>query len=68
MSHVEINAGDRHIIIDHAAELEHVVNKAYELWQRTETPPDRPGPAYGFQAERRWSPTAQPEHVAPVEA
>lgn len=61
MSRVEINAGGRHIIIDHdAGDLSFVVDKAEALWKTTATPEEPPGPAYGFQADRRWTPDTEP--------
>jgi hypothetical protein len=53
MSRVEINAGGRHIIVDHdGTDLGYVVDKAEQLWKNAETLDPRPGPAYGFQAEK----------------
>lgn len=53
MSRVEINAGGRHIIVDHdGTDLSHVVEKAQALWTAVEVPERKPGPAYGFQAEK----------------
>lgn len=57
MSRVEINSGGRHVIVDHdGTDLSHVVEKAEALWKSVEAPEPRPGPAYGFQAEKapRW--------------
>lgn len=61
MSRIEINAAGRHIIIDHNAELEPLQRTALALWEATAGPLPSPGPAVGFQAERRptaWAVTA----------
>jgi len=55
MSRVEINAGGRHIIVDHDGELEPIRQAAISLWEASESAAPSPGPAVGFQAERRWS-------------
>jgi hypothetical protein len=53
VSRVEINAGGRQVIVDHdGTDLAYVVEKAQRLWQDTEVEAPKPGPAYGFQAER----------------
>ncbi|MFE7869738.1 hypothetical protein ACFUYE_05235 [Micromonospora humida] len=49
MSRIEINAGGRHIIVDHDGELEPLKQAALSLFAATERVPDRPGPATGFQ-------------------
>lgn len=67
MSRVEINAGGRHIIVDHdGTDLSHVAEKAEALWKAVEVPEPRPGPAYGFQAEK--APQWDHERQAPVRA
>ena len=61
MSRIEINAGGRHIIVDHdGGDLAYVVEKAEKLWQAVESPEKPPGPAYGFQAERRYTDAVPP--------
>lgn len=60
MSRVEIEAGGRRVVVDHDAELEHLVRHARELWDHTATVPDEPGPAYGFSSDRRWSAETRP--------
>ncbi|MEV4270572.1 hypothetical protein [Micromonospora aurantiaca (nom. illeg.)] len=59
MSRIEIDAGGRRIVIEHDGELEPLRQTALSLWEQTDCP-DRPGPAVGFQAERRYTPPAQP--------
>lgn len=58
MSRVEIDADQRHIVIDHDGELAPLVAAARDLWDHTNTPPKPPGPATGFTTAQRWSPTA----------
>lgn len=60
MSRIEINAGGRHIIVDHDGELEPLKQTALAVWAAAEQVPDRPGPAFGFQADRRWTPEVLP--------
>lgn len=60
MSRVEINAGGRHVIVDHDGELEPIRAAALGLWQATDGPQPPPGPAVGFSAERRWTGDAHP--------
>lgn len=60
MSRIEIEAGGRRIVVEHGGELEPMKQAALELWAAAEKAPDRPGPAVGFQAERRWSPGVAP--------
>ncbi len=75
MSRIEVNAGGRHIIVDHDGELEPLRAAALALWRATETP-ERPGPAVGFTVERRSTrevaPTARGPYgrppIAPVTA
>ncbi len=55
MSRVEIEAGGRRVTVDHDTELAHIVQAAQELWDHT-AGTERPGPAYGFTTERRWTP------------
>lgn len=53
MSRIEINAGGRHVIVDHdGGDLAYVIEKTEALWRTTETPQVSPGPALGFQAEK----------------
>lgn len=63
MSRIEINAGGRHVIVEHDGELslEPLRLAALGLWNDTAGPERPPGPATGFQlTERRWTPPAQP--------
>lgn len=61
MSRIEIRDGDRHVIVDHdGGDLAYVVEKAEKLWKATEGPEKSQGPAYGFQADRRWSADVAP--------
>ncbi|WP_030488184.1 hypothetical protein [Micromonospora chokoriensis] len=61
MSRIEINAGGRHIIVDHTGELEPLRVAALSLFEATaNVPGDEPGPAFGFQADRRWTPEVLP--------
>ena len=54
MSRVEINAGDRHIIVDHDGELHQLTSEAFDLWTKTHTPSTALGlGSAGFQADRR---------------
>jgi hypothetical protein len=53
MSRIEINAGGRHVIVDHDGELEPIRAAALSLWQASESRLASPGPAVGFTAERR---------------
>lgn len=55
MSHIEINAGGRHIVVDHDGELAHLADTARRLWDHTDGAGDRQGPAFGFQADRRYT-------------
>jgi hypothetical protein len=59
MSRVEINAGDRHVVVDHEGELAHLADTAQRLWRETEQPL-RPGPAVGFSAQLRYVPDVTP--------
>lgn len=54
MSRVEINAGGRHVIVDHETELEHITKTAQQLWEATSGADDRPGPAIGFVLGQRY--------------
>lgn len=58
MSHIEINAGGRHIIVDHDGELAHLADTARDLWDHPTTADDRPGPAVGFVTSQRHTPPA----------
>ncbi|MGW5556881.1 hypothetical protein ACWER9_06615 [Micromonospora sp. NPDC003944] len=60
MSRIEIEAGGRRIVVEHGGELEPMKQAALELWAAAEQVPDRPGPAVGFQADRRWTPEVLP--------
>ncbi len=60
MSRIEVNAGGRHIIVDHAGELEPLRAAALALWQATEAPPQSPGPAIGFVSQARHTPDVRP--------
>lgn len=61
MSRIEINGGGRHVIVDHdGGDLSYVIEKAEKLWRDTESPDKPSGPAFGFQAERRWSGDVHP--------
>lgn len=60
MSRVEIEAGGRRVLVEHDAELAELAKTAEEVWSRTAVPDPSPGPAFGFQADRRWSPAVQP--------
>lgn len=54
MSRIEINAGGRHIIIEHqGGELEPMRHTALSLWEATDSPRPSPGPAVGFHTDRR---------------
>lgn len=68
MSRIEINAGGRHIIVDHdGGDLAYVIEKTQKLWETTETAAQpSPGPGFGFQAERKaqWD----HDHKRPVRA
>jgi hypothetical protein len=56
MSRVEIHAADgRRVVVDHEGDLSYVKEKAMEIWEATKAPEQSPGPAYGFQAEKRWA-------------
>ena len=59
MSHIEINADGRHIIVDHDGELEPLRRTALELWRDTETSRSV-GPATGFQLIEQSTPTVDP--------
>lgn len=61
MSRIEINAGSRHIVVEHdGGDLAYVIDKAEALWKATEAAEPPPGPAYGFQADRRWTADTAP--------
>lgn len=60
MSRIEIDAGGRHIIVDHDGELEPLRLAALALWNDTAGPEPSPGPAVGFQADRRWTAPVEP--------
>lgn len=60
MSRIEINAGGRHVIVDHDGELEPLRAAALALWRDTESAQPSPGPAVGFVQERRWSAQVAP--------
>lgn len=52
MTKVNINGSNHQVEVDHdGGDLTYVVEKAQKLWNDTK-PSDRPGPAYGFTAER----------------
>jgi hypothetical protein len=56
MSRIEINAGGRHIIVDHDTELAHLERTARDLWDHTTgAEPDKPG-AVGFTTGTRYEP------------
>lgn len=56
MSRIEINAGGRHVIVDHDGELAHLAKTAAELWDSTDgVPDDKPG-AIGFTTGQRYEP------------
>lgn len=51
MSRIEINAGGRHIIVDHTGDLPYLAEHALDLWTKAASDPPPPGPAVGFVAE-----------------
>lgn len=52
MSRAHISRHDHTVTVDHdGADLSYLIEKAQKLWNETK-PPDRPGPAFGFQVER----------------
>lgn len=61
MSRVEINGGERHIIVDGDGSVEHVAKIAFSLWEQATTPLHSPGPAVGFSViEQGLNPTVEP--------
>jgi hypothetical protein len=57
VSRVEINAGGRHIIVDHDGELEPLARTVRELWDHTAgAEPDKPSGAVGFVTGTRYEP------------
>lgn len=55
MSQVHISRHDHTVTVNHdGADLSYVIDKAQKLWDDTK-PADRSGPAFGFQAERRYT-------------
>ncbi|MFI2663707.1 hypothetical protein [Micromonospora carbonacea] len=60
MSRIEINAGGRHIIVDHDGELEPLRLAALSLFEATATARDRLGPATGFQVVEQSGPAHLP--------
>lgn len=65
MSRIEVNAGGRHVIVDHDGELEPIRAAALALWQATDAPPPPPGPAVGFVAQTRHTPDVRPTAHGP---
>jgi hypothetical protein len=56
VSRVEINAGGRHVVVDHQGELAHLAKTATELWESTAgAEPDSPA-AVGFVTSQRFEP------------
>lgn len=54
MTQVHISRHDHTVTVNHdGADLTYVIEKAQKLWDETK-PEDRPGPAFGFQAERAY--------------
>lgn len=52
MTQVHISRQDHTVTINHdGADLTYIIEKAQKLWDETK-PPERTGPAFGFQAER----------------
>lgn len=62
MTTIEINAGGRYVRIQQdGRDVETLLPLAEKAWQATEGAKHEPqGPAFGFQAERRWTPEAHP--------
>lgn len=57
MSRIEINAGGRHVIVDHDGELAHLATTATELWDHTDgAEPPRTGAGVGFTTAMRNEP------------
>lgn len=62
MTAVEINAGGRYVRIQQdGRDAETLLPLAQKAWEATEGAKHEPnGPAFGFQAERRWTPPVAP--------
>lgn len=54
MTRVHISRQDHTVTVDHdGGDLAYVIEKAQKLWDETK-PAERPGSAFGFQAERKY--------------
>ena len=62
MTSVEINAGGRYVrVTQDGRDVETLLPLAQKAWEATEgAKHEADGPAFGFQAERRHTPPAQP--------
>lgn len=62
MTEIEINAGGRYVkIAQDGRDAETLLPLAEQAWKATEgAKHESDGPAFGFQAERRWSADAHP--------
>lgn len=73
MSRIEIKAGNRHVVVEHGGELEHLRNTATALWDLTDVPAQTER-GMGFQANDRrgTAPVApssmwRPPHPYPIQ-